>query len=482
MGGQSLPAHLASAQDGVELVLPGLSSGPMFVLERLATAGHEAGVVGGSLRDHLRGAEHSDDWDVATSAHPEVVAGLFEDSTWENRFGTVTVRASGAEVQVTSYRTEGTYHDRRRPDEVRFGTSLLGDLARRDFTINAIAWVPTDLAARRGRLVDPYGGIEDLRRGVLRAVGDPEERFDEDALRLLRAARFAARFGMEIDPPTERAVRRLAPNAASVSGERVRDELLRILGAGDAPPSHAFVLMERLGLLSVLLPELAALRGVPQAKALPGDALDHSLRTADVLPPSDPVLRLAGLLHDVGKATTLGGGHFYDHEDVGAELAEEILRRLRFPTADVTRVAKLVRRHMFAYEPAWTDAAVRRFIQRVEREHLDSLFALRHADNVASGFAEPHIGGLAELEERVARELSAPLGTRDLAIGGDDLQRELGLTPGPEIGRLLDLLLDAVVEDPRRNEPEVLLSLARAARRTGDGAHHDPSEDPDDLR
>src|SRR5918992_4389201 len=210
MSGRPLPVHLASARDGVELPLPGLSTGPMLVLERLAAAGHEAALVGGSLRDRLRGDEQSDDWDVATSAHPEVVAGLFEDSTWENRFGTVTVRTAGDEVQVTSYRTEGTYHDRRRPNEVQFGTSLIGDLARRDFTINAIAWLPADLAARRGRLVDPYGGVDDLRRGVLRAVGDADARFDEDALRLLRAARFAARFGMEIDPATERAVRRLA--------------------------------------------------------------------------------------------------------------------------------------------------------------------------------------------------------------------------------------------------------------------------------
>lgn len=470
-------APLASSKDGAELQLPSLPEGPMLVLARLAEAGHEAAVVGGSLRDVMRG-EPPGDWDVATAAPPEVVAGLFEESTWENRFGTVTVRIAGDTVQVTSYRTEGTYRDRRRPDEVVFGTSLRDDLARRDFTINAVAWLPTDLEARRGHLVDPYDGIGDMRRGLLRAVGDPEERLDEDALRLLRAARFAARYGMAIDPATERAIRRFVPTAVTVSGERVRDELVRILDAA-APPSRAFELMERLGLLGVLLPELAALRGVPQGKPLPGDALDHSLRTVDALPAGKPLLRLVGLLHDVGKSTTLSDGHFYGHEEVGAELAEGVLRRLRFATAEIDRAVRLVRRHMFAYEPAWTDAAVRRFIKRVGPDHLDDLFALRRADNVASGVDEPAAGGLAELEARVARELDAPLRTTDLAISGHDLQRELGLRPGPIIGQLLDRLLEAVLDDPRQNERQVLLALAREALDGGDERQHHRAEEPD---
>ena len=183
-------------------------------------------------------------------------------------------------VEVTSYRAEGAYRDRRRPDDVRFGVSLTEDLARRDFTINAMAWLPIDLEAGRGALIDPTGGQSDLDARVLRAVGDPRERFAEDALRLIRAARFAGRLGLTIDPATERAIREEAPTVEAVSAERVRDELLRILSLDDAP-SGAMRILERLGLLGVILPELLALRGVPQAKAVPGDALDHSLGAVD---------------------------------------------------------------------------------------------------------------------------------------------------------------------------------------------------------
>ena len=321
------------------------------------------------------------------------------------------------------------------------------------------------MAARRGadgsgRLVDPHGGAADLEAGLLRAVGDPDERFDEDALRLLRAVRLANRFQLRVDPPTEAAILANAPNAAGLSGERVRDELMRIL-AGAAPPSRAFELMERLGLLDVLLAELAALRGVPQTKRLAGDALDHSLRTADALPAVDPVLRLAGLLHDLGKATTLADGHFLHHDRDGAVLAEQVLQRLRAPRAEVTRVGRLVRHHMFAYTPDWTDAAVRRFVRRVGVDLLPDLFALREADDVASGVDEPP-GGWKELRDRVASVANDPLEARQLAISGDDLVTQLGIAPGPAIGRMLAALLDAVVEDPTLNSREQLLTLARA--------------------
>jgi tRNA nucleotidyltransferase/poly(A) polymerase len=419
--------------------------------------------VGGGVRDAVRG-ERPTDWDVATSAPPEVVEGLFPRATWENRFGTVTVLPDAADepaVEVTTYRLEGPYHDRRRPESVRWGTSLSEDLSRRDFTINAVAWVPVDLAAGRGRLADPFGGARDLRDGILRAVGDPDARLAEDALRMVRAVRFATRFGLRLDDSTASAIRRHAAAAAALSGERLHDELVRILAA-PAPPSQAIGLMEELGLLSVLLPELAALRGVPQSKAVPGDALDHSLRTADALPAADPILRLAGLLHDVGKATTLADGHFIGHERAGAELVEVQLRRLRYSRSDIVRVARLVRQHMFAYSPEWTDAAVRRFVRRVGPDLLEDLYALRRADNLASGAREPHRGGLDELRQRAARVVAGdPIGPGQLAVDGHDLVRELGLAPGPEIGRLLGELLEAVLDDPALNRREALLDLAR---------------------
>ncbi len=426
------------------------------VLRRLAGAGFEAALVGGCVRDLLTGDDPTD-WDIATSAVPERASALFPGAVWENRFGTVTVDG----IEITTYRTESGYADQRRPDAVAWGASLEEDLSRRDFTINAIAWVPVDLARRRGRLVDPHGGRADLRARILRAVGDPRLRFHEDALRLLRAVRFATRFGMTLDPATEIAARELAAGAATVSGERVRDELLRILASPAAPPSRAFLLMEHLDLLGPLMPELAALRGIPQGKALPGDALDHSLRTADALPAADRLLRLTGLLHDLGKASTLSDGHFIGHETVGADLARAVLRRLRFGREEIARIGQLIDQHMFAYTHDWTDAAVRRFIQRVGTGNLCDLFALRRADNAASGAIEPASGGLPELEARVARELSeSPLEQRQMAVNGNDLMQVLNLPPGPTIGRLLDALFAAITDDPRRNRRDELLALA----------------------
>ena len=431
------------------------------VLGALREAGEEAVLVGGCVRDLVRGDEPAD-WDVATSAPPEKVAGLFPGASWENAFGTVTVRdpEGGRGIEVTTYRVEAGYRDRRRPDAVRWGRSLAEDLARRDFTINAMAWQPSEAGGGDGRLVDPFAGAADLEAGLLRAVGDPGARFDEDALRLLRAVRLATRFDLAIDPATEDALRAHADDAAGLSGERVRDETLRIL-AGAAPPSRAFELMEALGLLRVLFPELAALRGVPQAKPLAGDALDHSLRAADALPAADPVLRLAGLLHDVGKATTLADGHFLHHDRDGALMAEQILVRLRSPRAEVERVARLVRHHMFTYTPDWTDAAVRRFVRRVGIDLLEDLFTLRAADDVASGVVEP-ASGWRQLQRRVASVLGDPLEAQHLAVSGDDLIAELGIAPGPLVGRLLGGLLEAVLEDPSLNSRDRLLELARA--------------------
>lgn len=446
--------------DALSIELPATVSA---VLDALARDGGEAVLVGGCVRDLVRGEEPVD-WDIATSWPPEAVAERFPGSSWENAFGTVTVIHPGGEagIEVTTYRVEAGYRDRRRPDSVRWGSSLREDLARRDFTINAMAWLPDAGSASTGRLVDPFGGAADLEAGLLRAVGDADARFNEDALRLVRGVRLASRFDLRLDPETEAAIRRHATEAAGLSGERVRDELLRIL-AGVAPPSRAFALMEQLGLLAVLLPELVALRGVPQHKPLAGDALDHSLRAADALPAADPLLRLAGLLHDLGKATTLGDGHFLQHEQEGERLAGQVMLRLRASRAELTRVGRLVLHHMFTYSPDWTDAAVRRFVRRVGADLLHDLFALRAADDVASGVQDPAIGGWGELQRRAAAVIASdPLEARHLAVTGDDLVAELGIGPGPLIGRLLAALLEEVLEDPTLNSRDRLLDLARS--------------------
>ena len=448
-----------------ELTYIDLPAQVVHVLRTLGEAGHEAVLVGGIVRDRIwaQPLPDSDNWDAATSARPEEVAALFADATWENRFGTVTI-AGRPTVEVTSYRTEGGYRDRRRPDEVRFGASLTEDLARRDFTINALAWIPTDLEAGHGKIVDPFDGAGDLRAGLLRTVGDPRERFDEDALRLVRAARFAGRLGLAIDPETGTAIRDLAPTVATVSAERVRDELLRMLD--DAVPSSALRHLERWGILALILPELAALRGVPQAKLVPGDALDHALASVDAAPAGDRALRLAALLHDIGKATTEADGHFIGHDRVGAELATQALHRLRVPASLSVPAVDAIRQHMYAYEDSWTDAAVRRFIRRVGEPGMALLFALRRADDAASGVGSAGEESQLELERRIGRELerSPDLLIRNrLSIDGTDLQRELGWEPGPRIGRALDRLMEVVLDDPSLNRREVLLALARDA-------------------
>ena len=452
--------------EGLEVSYLDLPEAVRHVLAVLSDAGHEAVLVGGCVRDRLLGAPHDSwDWDAATSAAPEQVEALFPDTTWENRFGTVTVRGTPP-VEVTSFRTEGPYRDARRPSEVRFGAPLVHDLARRDFTINAIAWVPGDLdaGAARGTVVDPFDGVADLERRLLRTVGEPRERFAEDALRLIRAARFAGRFDMTLDSATEAAILELAPTVASVSTERVRDELARILVL-DPTPSRALRLLERLGLLRVILPELAALRGIPQDKPAPGDALDHTLAAVDAAPPIAPLdARLAALLHDIGKATTMAGGHFIGHEEVGAELAARVLARLRVPRWRSDRIARVIGMHMYQYESSWTDAAVRRFIGRTDGVDRDLLFTLRRADDVASGVAAAGERNQHELERRIADEIErqpALLVDRRLAIDGHDLQSELGLAPGPRMGRVLAGLMEAVLDDPSRNERSALLLMAR---------------------
>jgi tRNA nucleotidyltransferase/poly(A) polymerase len=446
---------------GRELSIEDLPQPVIAALAALIDAGHEAVLVGGCVRDRLVGVAHVD-WDAATSARPDEIAALLPGATWENRFGTVTVLGPPP-IEITSYRAEGPYRDRRRPDDVRFGVSLAVDLSRRDFTVNAMAWLPTDLARGRGLLVDPFGGERDLADRLLRTVGDPRERFGEDALRLVRACRLASRYEMRLEPATEAAIIELAGSAAGISGERIRDELVRIV-ALDARPSRAFLLLERLGLLRVILPELAALRGVPQAKVVAGDALDHTLRAVDVASPEDPDLRLTALLHDLGKATTMRDGHFIGHEEVGADLADVVLRRLRFPRARAERIIGVVRHHMFDYEPEWTDAAVRRFIRRLAGVDRDMLFALRRADDIASGVGQTGEVHQSELEARIAIQLASQPGLlvhRRLAIDGDDLQRELDIAPGPELGAILEHLTELVIEDPTRNERQTLLELAR---------------------
>ena len=429
------------------------------VVALLAASGHEAYVVGGCVRDALRGVDPHD-WDVTTNATPEEIQKVFHKSLYLNHFGTVIVRSGDHEVEVTTYRVEADYADHRHPSAFAFTDSLHEDLGRRDFTMNAMAWRP-GLEGKPGELVDPFGGQRDLEARVVRAVGEPRERFAEDALRMLRAVRFATRLGFVIDPRTADAIRDSAALARNLSGERIQQEITKML---EAPkPSEAFRLLSDLGLLEVICPELDDAKGTPQDKAVAQNVFDHSLATLDATPADDLVLRLAGLFHDIGKPATFADGHFHQHEFVGEAKARDILRRWRFDKDTVTRVTHLVRNHMFWYQSEWTPSAVRRFVHKVGLENIPALFALRKADNIGSGARSPRMYALEALWERVQEEIRAAsaFSLKDLAIDGNDVMAALGIPPGPRVGRILDELFERVTDDPKLNTRERLLELTR---------------------
>jgi tRNA nucleotidyltransferase/poly(A) polymerase/sugar phosphate isomerase/epimerase len=442
------------------------------LLGTLWAGGHAAFVVGGALRDVIAGRTGAD-WDLATSALPKQTVALFDGATYENKFGTVAVRAGGENHQITTFRTDHDYADFRRPHRVEFGTSLEADLARRDFTMNALAWgadpgESADPSLVSPDLVDAFDGLADIAAHRIRAVGEPRKRFEEDALRIIRAIRFAATLSWTIEPATLAAIEATAPLVAHLSGERIAAELEKLLGA--ERPSVGLRLLADTGVLAAIAPDLAAQRGVAQNK-IPGEDLwDHTVRTVDASD-NQTIVRLAALVHDIGKPATAADGHFYHHEAVGADLADALLDRLHVPTATRTQVVHLVRQHMFRYEPTWGDPAVRRFLAKIGTDSIDQLFALREADNAGSGVPRD-ADDLAGFRARIAAELAAGaiLDRSALAIDGSDLIAELGLSQGPELGRILATLFDRVVENPRLNDRDQLMTLARQIARSSGAA------------
>jgi tRNA nucleotidyltransferase (CCA-adding enzyme) len=419
------------------------------------------------LRDVLRGRT-PEDWDLTTSAAPEQTQAVFPDARYENAFGTVAVATDDpvvGDVEITTMRSDHAYADHRRPHHVEFTDSIEQDLARRDLTVNAIAWGAEP--GEEPRLVDPFEGRQDLAAGVLRAVGDPRVRFEEDALRMLRTVRLAATLGFGVEAGTLAAIQDRAELAAHLSGERIAEELRRMLAAPF--PSIALRMLSDTGLLAHVLPELAAQRGIPQNKIEGEDLWDHTLRAVDGASPHPAWIRLAALVHDIGKPTSMADGRFLGHDIVGAELAEALLERLRWPRHERERVVHLVRQHMYGYVPSWSDAAVRRFIAKVGPDALPDLFLLREADNVGSGRPRDG-GGLAEIRARVAAQLEAGvvLSLHDLAIDGDDLMAELDVPPSPRLGAVLRDLLARAIADPSINTRDRLLAIARSIPTEGE--------------
>jgi len=435
------------------------------------TRGREMCLVGGAVRDILCGRK-AKDWDLATDASPQEVTNIFINAQPRARViptgirhGTVTVLYKGHNIEITTYRTEAGYSDGRRPDRVDYAASIEEDLSRRDFTMNAVA-----LRLPKGKKVDPFGGEVDIKARRIRCVGNPAQRFLEDGLRPLRAVRFAAQLSFNIEDQTLAAIGGVLEICAKVAMERVKDELEKIIAS--SKPSIAFLLMEETGLLELFLPELAACRGIEQKGFHHFDVLDHSLFACDYAAkkgyPTE--IRLAALFHDVGKAVTqnydeTGVSTFHQHEIESARIARNILVRLRFPNMLIDSVCHLVKEHMFHYTEDWSDAAVRRFITRIGKENLASLYKLRRADSFAMDGSEFSHRFLLLLVDRVSKILAEnqAFSLKDLAVSGRDLMA-IGIAPGKNLGKILNELLETVLDDPDLNSREDLLGIAEKLR------------------
>ncbi len=440
----------------VKIELPGKVS---YLINELNKAGYEAYAVGGCVRDTILGRV-PEDWDITTPAAPNDVKSVFRragDYTIDTgiEHGTVTVMLDHEGFEVTTYRVDGKYDDARHPSEVHFTKDLTEDLKRRDFTVNAMAYND------ESGLVDVFGGLSDLENGVIRCVGDPAERFGEDALRMLRAVRFAAQLGFVTDRDTRDAIPEMARNLQMISAERIRIELVKLLVS---PHPDAMREVYETGMTAVFLPEFDRMMETEQnSKYHCYSVGEHTLHSLAGVPP-EPVLRLAMLFHDVAKPLCIqrdpdGSEHYHGHAELGAEMTRQIMRRLKFDNDTTARVCALVAAHDDRPYPP-TEKAVRRAVCRIGREQYPDLFAVKRADILAQSdyLKDEKLKYVDEYEEMYERVMAsdACLSRRDLAVNGADLI-DAGIEPGPELGRILDAMLDDVVDDPALNEKEILL-------------------------
>lgn len=477
------------------------------------------------------------DYDCTTNATPEQIQTVFPENFYENEFGTVSIthqeilrllQAEHKELptrtlassfttqhhtesrvidlakanklhdslqnaihtnanqeqpvhpfEVTTYRSDGTYHNYRKPSSVVWGNSIADDLARRDFTINAIALVvsmetlqeifenqtsiPSEVILKPNQytIVDPFNGIQDIEKQVIQTVGNPATRFTEDALRMLRAIRLATQLDCSIEPETYNQISVQSQLLTHISGERIRDEFLKMLQSRH--PAHAVRMLDETGLLAYVLPELQASKGVRQGGHHTTDVWTHSLDALAACPSSDPIVRLATLIHDIGKPPTYriieGNITFYNHEIVGARMVRPIAERLKLSKQQAVKLYTLVRHHMFHYQPHNTDAAIRRFMRKVGLDYIDDILDLREGDRLGSG-ARKTSWRLEEMKQRMIEQLNQPMDVRDLAINGSDLMAAFQLQPGPIIGTILHNLFERVLDNPELNTRDELLKLS----------------------
>ena len=459
-------------------------------LKQFEKAGFEAFVVGGCVRDLLLGKKPKD-WDITTSARPEEIQKIFPDSFYENKFGTVGVKTESEDeslkvIEITTYRIESKYSDKRHPDEVKFASKINEDLKRRDFTVNALAM------DKDGEIADLFGGQDDLKNKLIRAVGNPEERFDEDALRLLRAIRFAIQLSFEIEEKTSQAIREKSGLIQMIAKERIRDEFLKIIEHTPWPkqkrhsneiteeelktgPARAFELMREAGLLKHILPEFEDGYGVGQNKHHVFMVWEHNLRafTYAVKENFNLYVRIGALFHDIAKPHTKKGdgldSTFYGHDVVGAKMVAGIMSRLKFSKKDIEKVALLVRYHLFQSDPEKiTDSAVRRVLRNVGPENIWDLIDVRLCDRIGSGVPKAEPYRLRKFLVMLEKAMREPVSLKELKMNGSEILELLGIKPGPRIGYILNALMNEILEEPEKNEKDHLESRAKELNKLSD--------------
>ena len=424
------------------------------IIKKLENKKFQAYLVGGCVRDLIRKVEPKD-WDVATNANPEEIRKVFPESFMDNKFGTVNV--SG--VEITPFRTEEKYTDKRHPDSVKWAKFIEEDLSRRDFTINAMAL--RFGSGQAYKIIDLFKGQEDLKKKIIRAVGKAEDRFSEDALRMMRAVRFASVLDFKIEAKTSQAIKKNAPWIQAISKERIRDEFLKIIMADKA--AEGIEMLRESELLKYIIPELEQGYKIPQAKHHKYDCYQHAVLSLKYAAEQNfnEYVRLASLFHDVGKPKSKRGtgeeATFYGHEVVGARMTFQLLERLRFPKKEIEKIVKLVRYHLFYYNvDEVSEASVRRLVRKTGLENINELIQVRMADRIGSGCpkAEPYkLRHLRYIIERVSQD---PISVKMLKLNGEDLMKLLNIKPGPKIGMILNILLGYVLADPEKNKKSLL--------------------------
>ncbi|MBI4058917.1 HD domain-containing protein [Candidatus Microgenomates bacterium] len=451
---------------------------PSFVIDiiqKFQKANLEIYIVGGAVRDLLTKREVKD-WDLTTNATPEKILELFPHAFYDNKFGTVGIPltqepknpiAKQPIIEVTTFRSEEAYSDRRHPDKVIWGKTLAEDLTRRDFTINSIALSPITHNSEPITIIDPFHGQKDLKNKIIRAVGNPQERFSEDSLRMMRAVRIAAELGFTIEEKTFQAIKNNVPLIHKISAERIRDELFKLLASSF--PYEGVVMLRTTGLMAEILPEVEKGFGVPQKS--PGrhhvvDVGTHLLYSLRYCPSKDSLVRLAALLHDVGKPQTFRKDSktelitFYNHEVVGGHIVKTIADRLKLSNKDKDKLFLLVRWHLFTVDERQTDSAIKRFIRNVGPENLLDILAVRTGDRLGGGATETS-WRLDLFKKRLIEVQKQPFSIKDLKINGNDVMRELKIPSGPQVGKILNQLFAEVDSGALKNTKEELMKSVK---------------------